>query len=170
MYPVPGHLAVSVVGKRYFNIGWIALLAGTFLPDLIDKPLNDIFHITPYGRCIMHSLAGLAAVTMLTYALFGEENGFAYFIGHVGHLLGDSDFNPWFWPFISYDWPTGIDITEIPSSFFEIFVPSWIFYETLLLGLAGLLFTRYGKQKHYQIAILVAFIAIAIFRISRQRL
>ncbi len=65
MYPVPGHLAYAVLGKRYFNIDWIPVIAGAMLPDLIDKPLDDIFHITPYGRYMMHSLLGMAVCVSL---------------------------------------------------------------------------------------------------------
>ncbi len=169
MYPVPGHLAFSILGARYFNADLIPVIAGGFLPDLIDKPLNDIFYITPYGRCPMHSLLGVAVVTLAVHLIFNWRIAYSYMIGHLAHLIGDADFVPWFWPFIEYDYPDGIDILDIMEKPLTIFIPYWMLLELIILGLAIFLYSRYTEKRSIQAAILIAIAAIAVYRITRHR-
>ncbi|MGI6455044.1 MAG: metal-dependent hydrolase [bacterium] len=169
MYPIPGHVGLALLFHRYLRVEIIALIAGAMLPDIIDKPLNDVFHITPYGRYAMHSFMGLFITSGLTWWILSRDTAFAYFLGHFSHLLGDADFNPWFLPFVSYDFPAGIDTTDILSDPGSIFFPSWILMETVLLGLVLFLYTRYAKKTSVQIAVLAAIAGIAVFRITRQR-
>ncbi|MBN2329589.1 MAG: metal-dependent hydrolase [Candidatus Omnitrophica bacterium] len=169
MYPVPGHLAFSILGNRYFHADWIPVIIGGILPDIIDKPLNDLFHITPYGRYAMHSFFGLFVATLIAYWLFNRKTAYSYMIGHISHLIADVDFNPWFWPFVEYKFPSGIDVLDILRAPSTIFFPSWILWESVLLGLAVFLYSRHAEKRTVQAAVLTAFAAIAIYRITRRR-
>jgi len=169
LYPVPGHLAYCLLGKRYFNVDWIPVIAGGMLPDIIDKPLNDVFHLTPYGRYAMHSLFGFAVVTLAAYLVFNRRVAYSYAVGHLSHLIADADFNPWFWPFVRYDFGDGIDVLDIIRKPATIFFPSWILMETTILGLAAFLFTRYTEKRSVQSAVWVAIAAISIYRMTRTR-
>jgi hypothetical protein len=169
MYPIPGHLAFSVLGNRYLKAEWIPVIVGAFLPDLIDKPLNDVFHITPYGRYAMHSLFGLGIATLVAFLICNRKIAYSYCIGHASHLIADADFNPWFWPFIRYEWPSGIDVMDMFRAPSTIFFPSWIFVEALILGLAAFLYTPYSKKKSVQIGVIVGIVLLSLYRITRER-
>jgi hypothetical protein len=169
LYPIPGHTAFSILGNRYFQADWIPVLIGGILPDLIDKPLNDVFLWTPYGRYAMHSLAGCAAVTLLVYFFTNWKTASSYTIGHFSHLIADMDFNPWFWPFVEYRYPQGSNFLDIFRNPSMILFPYWIALEFIILGLAILLYTRFAKKKPVQAAILIAIAALSIYRITRQR-
>lgn len=169
MYPIPGHLAFSVLGNRYCNAAWVPVIVGAMLPDLIDKPLNDVFHLTPYGRYAMHSLFGLAVSMVIAYWWFGRQVAFSYGIGHALHLVGDADFNPWFWPFIRYDFPQGIDVLDLFRDPSAILFASWIFVEFVILGLAAFLYTPYARPKWVQATVLTGIALLSVFRITRQR-
>ncbi len=169
MYPVPGHLAFSLLCHRYLNADLIALIAGAFLPDLIDKPLNDIFYITPYGRYAMHSLTGLVAVSLIVYFIFGKRIAYGYSLGHLTHLIADADFNPWFWPFYDHTFPAGITIVDLVRAPGNVLFPSWIIMETIILGLVLFLYTRYAEKKPVQAAVLITIAALAVYRITRKK-
>lgn len=169
MYPVPGHLAYSILGNRYFLADWIPVLIGGILPDLIDKPLNDILLITPYGRYAMHSFAGLAAATLIAYWFTNRKTACSYLIGHLSHLIADMDFNPWFWPFVEYKFPPGTDILDLYRKPAAILFPEWIAMETVILALALFLYTRYAEKRSVQASVLIAIAAISMYRITRQR-
>ncbi len=169
MYPVPGHVAVAALAPRYLKVEWIPVIIGVMIPDLVDKPLNDVFSLTPHGRCAMHSLLGLCLATLIVYLIWGRTKAYSYGVGHFSHLLGDLDFVPWFWPFIEYDWPDGINVLDATSSPLKIFIPWWIFLETVLLVLALFLYTRYAKKRSIQAAILTAFILVTIYRLTREK-
>lgn len=169
MYPIPGHTAFSVLGNRYFQADWIPVLIGGVLPDLIDKPLNDVFFWTPYGRYAMHSLAGCAIATLIVYLATNWKTASAYLVGHLSHLFADLDFNPWFWPFVEYQYPPGSDFLDLFRNPSVILFPYWIVQECIILGLSVFLYTRYTKRKSIQAAILIAILALSLYRITRQR-
>lgn len=169
MYPIPGHVAFSILGNRYFQADWIPVLIGGIMPDLIDKPLNDIFLITPYGRYAMHSFLGLAVATLIAYFLTNWKTACSYTIGHFSHLIADMDFNPWFWPFIDYKFPPGIDVLDLYRNPSIILFPKWILMESVILALAIFLYTRFAQKRSVQASVLVAIAAISIYRITRQR-
>jgi len=167
MYPVPGHVALAILGNRYLKADWLPVLIGGLLPDLIDKPLNDIFHWTPHGRYAMHSLTAVVVLTLVVQYFFQWAAAYSYMIGHLSHLLGDADFNPWFWPFVSYRFPQGIDVLDIFSAPGTIFFPGWIFLETVILGLVIFLYSRYAEKCSVQAAVLTAIAALTVYRVTR---
>lgn len=71
----------------------VALALGTQLPDLIDKPLSWVFHLTPSGYSVAHSVfvavpvAGGVAVALT--ARGRSEAGVGFAVGYLSHLAGD---------------------------------------------------------------------------------
>jgi hypothetical protein len=72
----------------------IAVLVGTQLPDLIDKPLAWWLSVLPSGRSLFHSLLVAVPLSLLvlaiTWYLTHPEVGFAFGVGYASHLIGDS--------------------------------------------------------------------------------
>ncbi len=145
------------------------MIVGGMLPDLIDKPMDDIFHITPYGRYAMHSLTGLIVCGLIAYFVFGKKIGIGYSLGHFAHLIADADFNPWFWPFYDHQFPSGITIVDLVRAPGKILFPSWILLELIILGLALFLYTKYAEKKSVQIAVITTIVGLSIYRITRIR-
>lgn len=72
----------------------LAVLVGTQLPDLIDKPLAWYFHVLEYGRSLAHSVI-TGGLILLTVVLYLRHRGHrrlatAFAIGYLSHLVGDS--------------------------------------------------------------------------------
>ncbi|APX98041.1 metal-dependent hydrolase [Natronorubrum daqingense] len=71
----------------------LAVLAGSQLADLIDKPLAWWFGILPSGRSLAHSLLFAAGLLALVYAagfaLGRLETATAFAIAHLAHVLTD---------------------------------------------------------------------------------
>lgn len=76
------------------GVGVLALLVGTQIPDLIDKPLAWYFHVLDYGRSLAHSVFTGGAI-LLVVVMFLRQRGHrvaatAFAIGYLSHLVGDS--------------------------------------------------------------------------------
>lgn len=108
---LPGHVAAPVLASRYLNIDCrLAVIAG-LMPDLVDKSLLYVLHVTQWGRVPAHSLAALGAST-LSVALAGRvlrrdwRWGASWVVGYSLHLLCDllppKGALPWFWPLERY--------------------------------------------------------------------
>ncbi|SEH13041.1 LexA-binding, inner membrane-associated putative hydrolase [Natronorubrum sediminis] len=71
----------------------LAVLAGSQLADLIDKPLAWWFGILPSGRSLAHSLLFAAGLLVVVYAVgfaLGRlETATAFAIAHLSHILTD---------------------------------------------------------------------------------
>lgn len=70
-----------------------AALAGSLLPDLVDKPLAWSFGFVPSGRMVAHSLV-IAVPLLLVVGLIGARSrrlGHAVWFtwGYLSHLAGD---------------------------------------------------------------------------------
>jgi len=97
-----GHLAVGYLAYRVLagvanrwpptRTAMFVLIFATQLPDLIDKPLAYSFSVLPEGRALMHSLLVAVPVCLYMFALYGvrSDTGWAFTIGYLSHLLGDS--------------------------------------------------------------------------------
>jgi membrane-bound metal-dependent hydrolase YbcI (DUF457 family) len=70
-----------------------AVVVGSQLPDLVDKPLAWTFEVLPSGRSLMHSLFAVVAVVTLTYWVsqrFQREEITAWLgLGMVSHSFVD---------------------------------------------------------------------------------
>ncbi len=111
MYPIPGHLGMSLAGSYITRFPILPSIIATFSVDVIDKVLKDILDIAPYGRCWMHTLLAVAVFTALVWYLKGMKWGLSWMVGHLLHLIGDIGFIPWFYPFVSYQWPEAPNVT-----------------------------------------------------------
>ena len=99
-------LAVRVVDRRPpTDLAVIALLVGSQLPDLIDKPLAWWLNVLPAGRSLGHSLPFaiplIASVLIATRAVGRSGIGGAFAIGYLSHLPGDV-----FYPVLLGDGPS----------------------------------------------------------------
>ena len=145
MFPIPGHLALAASTGRVLGVSVTGAILGTFAPDVIDKGLNDILHITPYGRHLMHSVAGCVVCSCLVGLSLGRAWGWGWFAGHFSHLLADlGTFIPLWMPFIRYEWPPDINVTfyVVLNPLTHLFSPE-MGVEMLMLLLAVVLF-RFG--------------------------
>ena len=102
MWPL-GHVAVAYLcyaGLRRARDGMparefalVALLVGSQLPDLVDKPLSWYLGVLPTGRSLAHSLVVIGPLVALAYLVarrYGRaEYGIAAGVGAGSHLLAD---------------------------------------------------------------------------------
>jgi hypothetical protein len=103
-----GHLAISVLQHRYLRADLVPVIAGGILPDVVDKTLCQVLHLTPSGRMFGHTLVGLAASTLVVGLLGGRRAAWSWALGYGGHLLGDAGgFLPWLYPLVRYDFSQG---------------------------------------------------------------
>ncbi len=160
MYPIPGHLAMSLAGAHWARLPYGPAIAATFAVDILDKVFADVLAIAPFGRCWFHTLLSVAVCSILIGKTIRKDWGFSWMVGHLLHLVGDAGFNPWFYPFVSYQWPPAPNmvaaswqgVTETfsggPYSDFvlRIFNGELLLLELLLLFLATALpLIRYSK-------------------------
>lgn len=100
-----GHLAVSYLLSRFARVDLqIAAVASVF-PDLLDKPLKLVFHLTDGGRSFGHGLPLLLLITLGVSFWKGGQAGYSWGMGQLFHLLADYPFSgyvPWFYPFVAY--------------------------------------------------------------------
>ena len=127
----------------------LVLALATQVPDLIDKPLAWVFHLTAVGYSVGHSL--LVVVPALTAALaLAWRRGrrarrlvAAYAVGHLSHLAGDviypalmgkgPQIRRLFWPLAGYE-PTGVGAVAHVTAYLRRYVGQ------VLSGEAGPLF------------------------------
>jgi hypothetical protein len=103
-----GHLAISVLQHCYLKADLAPAIAGGIFPDVMDKTLCQVLHLTPSGRMFGHTLVGLAASTAVVGLLRGRRVARSWALGYLGHLLGDmGDFVPWLYPLVRYDFSRG---------------------------------------------------------------
>ena len=71
----------------------LALAVGTQLPDLVDKPLSWVFHVTPTGYSVAHSVFVAVPVALVVVGALAargrSEVGVGFAVGYLSHLAGD---------------------------------------------------------------------------------
>ena len=92
-----GYVAVSVIARardrRVDDAAFVAVLAGSQFPDLVDKPLAWRFDLLPSGTSLAHSVF-VAVPTCLLAWFVARRCGhgplaFAFAVGYLFHLPGD---------------------------------------------------------------------------------
>jgi hypothetical protein len=87
-------LVAAVLGRQLSRAELAAVIVGTQLPDIVDKPLAWWFDVLPSGRSLAHSLivAVPLSVVVLAYAWHRShpEVGVAFGLGYASHLIGDT--------------------------------------------------------------------------------
>lgn len=144
-------------GQRPTELGALALVVGTQMPDLIDKPFAWTLDILPNGRSLSHSLLGafvlITLVTLVVSRYDRRDVGYAFGFGYLVHLGTDALYpalsGDWYelgflgWPFVP-----AIEY-ETKQSFlahfaqFEFGLPVW--FEIALFVGAGLLWYADGR-------------------------
>jgi membrane-bound metal-dependent hydrolase YbcI (DUF457 family) len=108
-----GHLAVGYLGLTWGSswlgrnspgeLAVLALVVGTQLPDLVDKPLAWYLAVLPSGRSFGHSLFVAGVVVAAVYAAARRVDrpvaGVAFGWGYLSHLAGDA-----LYPALSGQW------------------------------------------------------------------
>ncbi len=99
-----GHVAVSILQHRYLKVDLKPAVAAEIFPDVVDKTLCQVLHLTPSGRMFGHTLAGLTFSTAVVGLIWGRRAAWSWGMGYLGHLLGDVGGSvPWLYPFVQYD-------------------------------------------------------------------
>ena len=99
-----GHLAVSALVHHYLDADLEAVVAGGIFPDVVDKTLCQILHITPSGRMYAHTLLSVAVSTVFVSSIWGRQKARAWALGYLGHLAADSGgWLPLLYPFKKYE-------------------------------------------------------------------
>lgn len=133
-----GYLCYSIstrlVGHRPTAGPTVAVLFGTLLPDLVDKPLSWVFGLVPQGYAVAHSVTLAVPLGIAAFVLARRRGrrplGIAFVVGYWSHLLGDVLFgvlrsNPHafgrvLWPIVTlppYDRPVFARLGEYVSVF-----------------------------------------------------
>ncbi len=85
-----GHIAVSLLQHRYLKADLAPVVAGGLFPDVLDKTMCQVLHVTPSGRMWGHTLLGLAISSLIVDIACGPRSARAWAIGYVGHLVADT--------------------------------------------------------------------------------
>ncbi len=148
-------LAVAL-SRRVSRAELLAVVVGTQLPDLVDKPLAWWFNVLPSGRSLAHSLVVAVPLLVLVLAVAWYRShpavGAAFALGYASHLLGDTYVELLYWrtedlsfllyPFLpAYPYDDGIGFGEFLSAI-EVTTP-------LLLGLAVAVVAGLGFLVHF---------------------
>lgn len=152
-----GYVAYLLVRPRAWweadRITLGALVLGTQLPDLVDKPLAWVFAVLPSGRSFAHSLffaAALAAVAVYAGRRYQRlDASFALVFGDLTHLALDA-WEPYslhqyrqlgflFWPLTPspyYDEPTNLMqlIRDAMNADFDLRFFATIAFASVLVG------------------------------------
>jgi hypothetical protein len=97
-----GHVATGVALADATDSDHVASIAGTMLPDVIDKTGSWVFHVFPKGRWLAHGLPFFAAASAVAIATQDRRKARGFVLGYAGHLLCDlwgGGRVPWFAPF-----------------------------------------------------------------------
>lgn len=115
-----GHIAVSLLEHRFLRTELAPTLIGGLFPDIVDKTMCQVLHITPSGRMWAHTLLGLAVSTSLVRVVRGPKTARAWALGYTGHLVADADDGlPLWYPFRSYEFRPSPGFREILQRFFS---------------------------------------------------
>ena len=132
-----GHLAISALLHRYLDVDLGASIAGGIAPDIVDKTLCQILHITPSGRMYAHTALGVGLSTAVVWAVRGRRSALGWMAGYAAHLAADAGGSvPWMYPFVRYDFGGGAtSLEDILRRYVDR--PLFVALETMLLLWAG---------------------------------
>jgi membrane-bound metal-dependent hydrolase YbcI (DUF457 family) len=113
------------------DLAAVAVLIGSQVPDLVDKPLSWYLGVLPTGRSLAHSLLVVGPLVGLVYLIAARsqhpEYGVAFGIGAVSHVLVDALPALWdgtdpsflLWPLLAVE-----PYESAPSTVWQLFVSS----------------------------------------------
>ena len=98
-----GHLAVPLPVARLLKLNLAVVALCALLPDLVDYSLYALG--IGSGRYIAHTLLFVFLVA-IAFSIKRKIYGLSALFGGISHLLLDRNFFvPWFYPFVSYEFP-----------------------------------------------------------------
>jgi hypothetical protein len=113
---------------RPAGVAVLALVLGTQLPDLVDKPLAWTFDVLPSGRSLGHSVFALLVLCGVLVVLLDETRRRevrAFALGYASHLLADGVYPALEGEFVQFGylfWPlTSAPLDDEGMSFVEFF-------------------------------------------------
>jgi len=99
---------------RYLGADLAPAMVGGMFPDLVDKTLCQVLHLTPSGRMYAHTLLGLGLSATIVRAARGSRQACSWALGYGGHLVADLGGPvPWLYPFSEYDFALSPSLGEI---------------------------------------------------------
>jgi hypothetical protein len=107
----PGHVAASLLASRHLDVDLRLTLVAGLAPDLLDKTLFYVLHVTHWTRIPGHSpfvlvLSGLAVALAGRLWRHDWRWGASWCAGYTLHLLCDlvpgEGVLPWLWPWDAY--------------------------------------------------------------------
>ena len=104
-HAVFGYLLLVLIGislrRRLSRAELLAVLVGTQLPDVVDKPLAWSLSVLPSGRSLAHSLLVAVPLCVVVLAVAWRrshpEVGVAFAVGYASHLVGDTYVAAYYW-------------------------------------------------------------------------
>lgn len=85
------------------NLNRLAIIIGSLLPDIVDKPLSLTFPTIFSGRGFAHAPLFWIGSMALLFVFTKKKPWVLYVSFGVGiHILLDIPYIPWLWPFIEY--------------------------------------------------------------------
>jgi len=99
------HIGITALFAFFLSLSPLTAAFTCLIPDLIDKPLN-IIGLAPISRFIGHTLfmvflTGIVFYLITRKKVISISAAFGVFI----HLIEDSGFIPWLFPFKKYVFP-----------------------------------------------------------------
>ncbi len=90
--------------KRKYEFNRFALIVGSLLPDIVDKPL--LFMNLGSGRGISHTILFILISFMILHLIVKKKMNISvpFLLGMAFHLLLDLPEVPLFYPFIEYEY------------------------------------------------------------------
>ncbi len=114
-----GHIAVSLLESHYLDLELKPTMLGGLFPDMLDKSLCQVLHITPSGRMWGHTLLSFALSTAIVRIASGKRAARSWALGYAGHLVADVRGQvPLLYPFARYDFGPSPDLSTILERFF----------------------------------------------------
>jgi hypothetical protein len=115
-----GHVAISLLERRYLGTELGPTLVGGLFPDILDKGLYYVLRATPSGRMWGHTLLSFALSTAVVRVGAGRKAARSWAAGYAGHLAADLEGDvPLFYPFAHYDFRPSPDLSTILERFFK---------------------------------------------------
>lgn len=101
------HIASALLVQRLAGIDADApaAVAGSLLPDVIDKTLAWVLKVAPSGRHIAHTPLAAALLSLTAVVMFGRKRGASFGVAYGVHLVADLWHGgrvPWLMPLREY--------------------------------------------------------------------